>query len=56
MRALKADACSAAPRPTSLRVDVQALISKVLLPSHVPAHLFELIEHPDDATPHIGML
>lgn len=45
LRALKSDAASGASRPTSLRVDVQALISKVLVPAHAPAHLFELIKH-----------
>ncbi|MFJ1301855.1 hypothetical protein ACILG0_17960 [Pseudomonadota bacterium AL_CKDN230030165-1A_HGKHYDSX7] len=45
LRALKSDGARGAPRPTSLRVDVQALISKVLVPAHAPAHLFELIKH-----------
>ncbi|OZI40419.1 hypothetical protein CEG14_01230 [Bordetella genomosp. 1] len=45
LRALKAHARGGSPRPTSLRVDVQALISKVLVPAQAPAHLFEIVKH-----------
>ena len=45
LRALEAGMLRSSSRPTCLRVDIQALINKVLVPSHAPAHLYEIVKH-----------